>query len=225
MITVLPNAAIIALAFVTIHTFSMVIAFNGYAEKKRVDQLFVPIVHLVAGMLVGYLSTIRGWKAYSHFMHVKLAITIFFFQKGICISLSPSLCSTFLNVIGCSWVVFSLSPFICVSKNHLVRYYPKEKKKPCEVLTRRCTDAHKKSFFFLSWYLNVDFIAFTERGVLSTVCADGFPGWWSGKLKIFCGLMISVLRFALIGWELITFLICSDFLTFVFIPSDADKPC
>ncbi|KAG5530840.1 hypothetical protein RHGRI_025712 [Rhododendron griersonianum] len=51
MITVLPNAAIIALAFVTIHTFSMVIAFNGYAEKKRVDQLFVPIVHLVAGML------------------------------------------------------------------------------------------------------------------------------------------------------------------------------
>lgn len=53
MITVLPNAAIIALAFVTIHTFSMVIAFNGYAEKKRVDQLFVPIVHLVAGMLVG----------------------------------------------------------------------------------------------------------------------------------------------------------------------------
>ncbi|XP_058181574.1 gamma-secretase subunit APH1-like isoform X3 [Rhododendron vialii] len=43
--------AIIALAFVTIHTFSMVIAFNGYAEKKRVDQLFVPIVHLVAGML------------------------------------------------------------------------------------------------------------------------------------------------------------------------------
>ncbi|KAG5530838.1 hypothetical protein RHGRI_025712 [Rhododendron griersonianum] len=44
-------SAIIALAFVTIHTFSMVIAFNGYAEKKRVDQLFVPIVHLVAGML------------------------------------------------------------------------------------------------------------------------------------------------------------------------------
>lgn len=81
MITVLPNAAIIALAFVTIHTFSMVIAFNGYAEKKRVDQLFVPIVHLVAGMLVGYLSTIRGWKAYSHFMHVKLAITIFFLSK------------------------------------------------------------------------------------------------------------------------------------------------
>ncbi|XP_058181572.1 gamma-secretase subunit APH1-like isoform X1 [Rhododendron vialii] len=76
-------SAIIALAFVTIHTFSMVIAFNGYAEKKRVDQLFVPIVHLVAGMLVGHLSTIRGWKAHSHFMHVNLAITYFFpFKKA-----------------------------------------------------------------------------------------------------------------------------------------------
>ncbi|CAL5348010.1 unnamed protein product [Camellia sinensis] len=44
-------SAIIALAFVTIHTFSMVIAFNGYAEKNIVDQLFVPIVHLISGML------------------------------------------------------------------------------------------------------------------------------------------------------------------------------
>uniref|UniRef100_A0A5B6YMP3 Putative gamma-secretase subunit APH1-like n=1 Tax=Davidia involucrata TaxID=16924 RepID=A0A5B6YMP3_DAVIN len=44
-------SAIIALAFVTIHTFSMVIAFNGYAEGNKVDQFFVPIVHLVAGML------------------------------------------------------------------------------------------------------------------------------------------------------------------------------
>ncbi|XP_074320038.1 gamma-secretase subunit APH1-like [Silene latifolia] len=44
-------SAIIALAFVTIHTFSMVIAFNGYAEGKRVDQYFVPTVHLIAGML------------------------------------------------------------------------------------------------------------------------------------------------------------------------------
>ncbi|XP_057489977.1 gamma-secretase subunit APH1-like [Actinidia eriantha] len=42
---------IIALAFAIIHTFSMVIAFNGYEEKNRVQQLFVPIVHLVAGML------------------------------------------------------------------------------------------------------------------------------------------------------------------------------
>ncbi|KAJ9701443.1 hypothetical protein PVL29_006687 [Vitis rotundifolia] len=43
--------ALIALAFVTIHTFSMVIAFNGYAEGNKVDQLFVPVVHMVAGMV------------------------------------------------------------------------------------------------------------------------------------------------------------------------------
>ncbi|KAI4370403.1 hypothetical protein MLD38_018758 [Melastoma candidum] len=44
-------SAMIALAFVTIHTFSMVIAFNGYAEGKRTDQVFVPAVHLVASLL------------------------------------------------------------------------------------------------------------------------------------------------------------------------------
>lgn len=51
-------SAIIALAFVTIHTCSMVIAFNGYAEGNKVDQYFVPAVHLVAGMvtLVNFAS-------------------------------------------------------------------------------------------------------------------------------------------------------------------------
>ncbi|KAA8531389.1 hypothetical protein F0562_006115 [Nyssa sinensis] len=44
-------SAIIALAFVTIHTFSMVIAFNGYAEGNKVDQYFVPAVHLVTGIV------------------------------------------------------------------------------------------------------------------------------------------------------------------------------
>ncbi|KAE8714502.1 Gamma-secretase subunit APH1-like [Hibiscus syriacus] len=44
-------SAIIALAFVTVHTFSMVIAFNGYTEGNKVDQLFVPSVHLAAGMM------------------------------------------------------------------------------------------------------------------------------------------------------------------------------
>ncbi|CAL5417034.1 unnamed protein product [Camellia sinensis] len=53
-------SAIIALAFVTIHTFSMVIAFNGYAEKNIVDQLFVPIVHLISGMLNAYKPCIWG---------------------------------------------------------------------------------------------------------------------------------------------------------------------
>lgn len=55
--TALFIAAIIALAFVTIHTFSMVIAFNGYAEGNKVDQIFVPVVHLVAGMVVRTCST------------------------------------------------------------------------------------------------------------------------------------------------------------------------
>ncbi|XP_015903085.1 gamma-secretase subunit APH1-like isoform X2 [Ziziphus jujuba] len=44
-------SAVIALAFVTIHTFSMLIAFNGYAEGNKVDQFFVPIVHLASGMV------------------------------------------------------------------------------------------------------------------------------------------------------------------------------
>ncbi|GER54105.1 gamma-secretase subunit aph-1 [Striga asiatica] len=44
-------SAIIALAFATIHTFSMVIAFNGCSEGNRIDLYFAPIVHLAAGML------------------------------------------------------------------------------------------------------------------------------------------------------------------------------
>ncbi|XP_047269960.1 gamma-secretase subunit APH1-like isoform X2 [Capsicum annuum] len=43
--------AIIALAFATIHTFSMVIAFSGYEEGNKVDQCFAPVVHFIAGML------------------------------------------------------------------------------------------------------------------------------------------------------------------------------
>lgn len=44
-------SAIISLAFVTIHTFSMVIAFNGYAEGNKTDQMVVPFFHLIAGTL------------------------------------------------------------------------------------------------------------------------------------------------------------------------------
>ncbi|KAM7469419.1 hypothetical protein LguiA_007602 [Lonicera macranthoides] len=43
--------SVIALVFVTIHTFSMVIAFNGYTDRIKVDPLFVLIVHLVSGLL------------------------------------------------------------------------------------------------------------------------------------------------------------------------------
>lgn len=44
-------SAIISLGFVTIHTFSMVIAFNGYAEGRKLDQMFVPAVHLIAAIV------------------------------------------------------------------------------------------------------------------------------------------------------------------------------
>lgn len=44
-------AALISLGFLTIHTFSMVIAFNGYDEGKKVHQIFVPTVHLVTALL------------------------------------------------------------------------------------------------------------------------------------------------------------------------------
>lgn len=55
-------SAIIALAFVTIHTFSMVIAFNGYAEGTKVDQYFVPIIHMVAGLATLVNLTDGGCK-------------------------------------------------------------------------------------------------------------------------------------------------------------------
>ncbi|WOL11272.1 gamma-secretase subunit APH1-like [Canna indica] len=41
-------SAIISLGFTIIHTFSMVIAFNGYAEGKKPDQAMVPAVHMLA---------------------------------------------------------------------------------------------------------------------------------------------------------------------------------
>lgn len=44
-------SAIISLGFVMIHTFSMVIAFNGYAEGKKTDQIFVPVVHMLAAVM------------------------------------------------------------------------------------------------------------------------------------------------------------------------------
>lgn len=44
-------SAIISFAFLVIHTFSMVIAFNGYAERRRSDQFFVPVSHMVAAIM------------------------------------------------------------------------------------------------------------------------------------------------------------------------------
>ncbi|KAH0453550.1 hypothetical protein IEQ34_017874 [Dendrobium chrysotoxum] len=44
-------SAVISLAFLLIHTFSMVIAFNGYAESRKSDQFFVPVIHMVAAIM------------------------------------------------------------------------------------------------------------------------------------------------------------------------------
>jgi anterior pharynx defective protein 1 len=45
-------AALTALAFFLIHTFSMVITFNAYTNEERSQQLFVPVMHLGAALLV-----------------------------------------------------------------------------------------------------------------------------------------------------------------------------
>ncbi|PKA56269.1 Gamma-secretase subunit APH1-like [Apostasia shenzhenica] len=44
-------SAIISLGFSIIHTFSMVIAFNGYAEGRKSDQIFVPVIHIIAAIM------------------------------------------------------------------------------------------------------------------------------------------------------------------------------
>ncbi|ONK77265.1 uncharacterized protein A4U43_C02F4770 [Asparagus officinalis] len=43
-------SAIISLGFVMIHTFSMVIAFNGYAEGRKADQFIIPVIHTISAI-------------------------------------------------------------------------------------------------------------------------------------------------------------------------------
>lgn len=44
-------AALVSLSFLVIHTFSMIIAFNGYEDDKKVFQLFAPALHFMASFL------------------------------------------------------------------------------------------------------------------------------------------------------------------------------
>ncbi|URE22842.1 Aph-1 protein [Musa troglodytarum] len=44
-------SAIISLGFMIILTFSMVIAFNAYAEGSKLDQIIVPIIHILAAAM------------------------------------------------------------------------------------------------------------------------------------------------------------------------------
>ncbi len=49
-------AAFMGLGFLLLHTFSMVIAFNALAGDKQFHQLFVPVMHLCASLLVKLLT-------------------------------------------------------------------------------------------------------------------------------------------------------------------------
>jgi hypothetical protein len=49
-------AAFMGLGFLLLHTFSMVIAFNALAGDKHFHQLFVPVMHLCASLLVKLLT-------------------------------------------------------------------------------------------------------------------------------------------------------------------------
>ncbi|KAG6434687.1 hypothetical protein SASPL_106327 [Salvia splendens] len=59
-------SAIMALAFVTIHTFSMVIAFNGYSEGNKKDQYFAPVVHLAAGLFAKICIVLSEIDIHTH---------------------------------------------------------------------------------------------------------------------------------------------------------------
>lgn len=76
-------AALISLGFLTIHTFSMVIAFNGYAEEKKLHQLFVPVIHLVAAMLTLVNLIPGGCIAGVPLVFFSAAVTLFYCGKMV----------------------------------------------------------------------------------------------------------------------------------------------
>lgn len=76
-------SAIIALAFVIIHTFSMVIAFNGFAEQIKVDQLFAPVVHLIAGMLTLVNLASGGCMIGIPMLYVVASVTVIYCGKMV----------------------------------------------------------------------------------------------------------------------------------------------
>ncbi|RLN08911.1 gamma-secretase subunit APH1-like [Panicum miliaceum] len=51
MLISLGKSSLIALGFLVIHTFSMIVAFNAYDERNKSDQIFVPVVHLTAAVM------------------------------------------------------------------------------------------------------------------------------------------------------------------------------
>lgn len=108
LITACWRAAMIALAFVIIHTFSMVIAFSGFAEQNKVDQSFVPIVHLVAGMLVIFPLIFQCmYLAVPWTSHINMLCNLRKLIHDVRNSKNSSygLCHSNLKCGGCKWIL------------------------------------------------------------------------------------------------------------------------
>ncbi|KAJ3671498.1 hypothetical protein LUZ60_007577 [Juncus effusus] len=71
-------SAIIALGFVIIHTFSMIIAFNGYSEGKKTDQLFTPFSHLIASLFTLINLVPNGCKVGLPLLYVMTGTTLYY---------------------------------------------------------------------------------------------------------------------------------------------------
>nr|XP_040241923.1 gamma-secretase subunit APH1-like [Aegilops tauschii subsp. strangulata] len=71
-------SAIIALGFLVIHTSSMIIAFNGYGERKKRDQIFVPVVHLIAAVMTLINLVPGGCLVGTPLLCVTAAMTLYY---------------------------------------------------------------------------------------------------------------------------------------------------
>ncbi|GJM90837.1 hypothetical protein PR202_ga07155 [Eleusine coracana subsp. coracana] len=76
--------AIIALGFLVIHTFSMIIAFNGYDEKKKSDQIVVPVVHLAAAVMTLVNLAPGGCLIGMPLLLVTAALTLQYCWRVVC---------------------------------------------------------------------------------------------------------------------------------------------
>jgi hypothetical protein len=77
-------SAIIALGFLFIHTFSMIIAFNGYEEKNKSDQIFVPVVHLAAAIMTMVNLAPGGCLIGTPLLLVMAALTLRYCWRVVC---------------------------------------------------------------------------------------------------------------------------------------------
>ncbi|TVU32619.1 hypothetical protein EJB05_24357 [Eragrostis curvula] len=76
--------AIVALGFLVVHTFSMIIAFNGYEEKKKSDQIFVPVVHVAAAVMTLVNLAPGGCLIGTPLLLVSAALTLHYCWRVVC---------------------------------------------------------------------------------------------------------------------------------------------